>query len=352
MFGFWGGGGYDDFGFGGPDRRNWRDKSDAAIRRENQAKALFDAFFEKSKAPSTQFPLTQEVVPCHVHLTDPCWKTFKQYVDAKGCVAKRRQATPAERMASKETRKSKLWVVSVTIPVHPAQALEVKRQKEAKAKAAAEAKKKKQEAAAEQQRVRAEQRAAEEAALQVRIQKEYQTVLAAMGLGEGGTSSGTDDAKPNVLAHHAENTTSTQTTEEGAEKAAAAGGEENDESSPTKKRKLLTPLTAPRGRLLEHAQEEHVRRCRVIEQEIMAEKRNQQQQLLAALAEQMRAKKEHRLEEARAQRDRIQETIGELTRRWSSLIIGMCFGTPGDHYGTAHGRRKKLQCLFGYLPPQ
>jgi len=313
MFGFWGGGGYDDFGFdGGPDRRNWRDKSDAAIRRENQAKGLFDAFFEKAKAPSTQFPLTQELVPCRVHLTEPCWMTFKQYVAAKGCTAKRRQATPAERKASQETRKSKLWVVSVTIPVHPAQALEVKRQKEAKAKAAAEAKKKKQEAAAEEQRVRAEQRAAEEAALQVQIQKEYQTVLAAMGLGEGGTSSGTDDGKPNVLAHHAENTT-TQTTE-GAEKAAAGGGEENDEkASPTKKRKLLTPLTAPRDRLLEHAEQEHVRRCRVIEQEIMAEKCNQQQQLLAALAEQMRAQKERLLEEARAQRDRIQATIGEMT---------------------------------------
>ena len=42
-----------------------------------------------------------------VHLTQACWKTFKQFVIAKSCKAKRRVATPAEKRASGETRKGK-----------------------------------------------------------------------------------------------------------------------------------------------------------------------------------------------------------------------------------------------------
>jgi hypothetical protein len=139
--GFGGGCEYDHYG---PNRSNWREKSDAAVRRATQAKRLFDEFLEK-QGQETTFPVTQEVVPPAVHLTDACWKTFKKYVTSKGCTTKRREATREERIASKDSRNGKMYVISVTCPTNPS-LLEEQKQKDA---AALEEQKKKAAAAAE-----------------------------------------------------------------------------------------------------------------------------------------------------------------------------------------------------------
>eukprot|EP00985_Skeletonema_marinoi_P011299 scaffold5359_cov112-Skeletonema_marinoi.AAC.8 len=140
-------GDYD--GFGGPDRRCWADKSEAALRRERTADGKFDDFLKKCSAldmnDKSIFPLTEEVVDASTHLTEACWKTFRKRVENKGCKAKRRQATLEERVASGDHRKGKLYVISITCPVHPSKAKDEKLKKEA----AAAAKKKKAEEAAE-----------------------------------------------------------------------------------------------------------------------------------------------------------------------------------------------------------
>jgi hypothetical protein len=90
------------------------------------------------------FPITEEVVDANVHLTEACWTTFRKRVENKGCKAKRRVATVEERAATGDKRKGKMYVISITCPVHPSKALEDKAKKEA---AAVEKKKKAEEAA-------------------------------------------------------------------------------------------------------------------------------------------------------------------------------------------------------------
>ena len=96
------------------------------------------------------FPLTEEVVDASTHLTEACWKTFRKRVENKGCKAKRREATFAERLESGDKRKGKLYVISITCPVHPSKAKEDKEKKEA---AAAAKKKKAEETAARKARL-------------------------------------------------------------------------------------------------------------------------------------------------------------------------------------------------------
>ncbi len=98
------------------------------------------------------FPLTEEVVDASTHLTETCWKTFRKRVENKGCKAKRREATFAERLDSGDKRKGKLYVISITCPVHPSKAKEDKEKKEA---AAAAKKKKAEEVAARKTRLAA-----------------------------------------------------------------------------------------------------------------------------------------------------------------------------------------------------
>ena len=84
------------------------DKSAAASRREAAALQKFNLHLATlSAASDTVYPIVQDVVGADLHLTQPCWKTFKQHVVSKGCTCKRREATPAERSASGDHRKSK-----------------------------------------------------------------------------------------------------------------------------------------------------------------------------------------------------------------------------------------------------
>ena len=53
------------------------------------------------------------------HLTSACWTSFHRRVESKGCKAKRREATDAEKKDARHHRKGKAYVISVTMPVHP-----------------------------------------------------------------------------------------------------------------------------------------------------------------------------------------------------------------------------------------
>jgi len=295
MFGFWGGlGGYDDWG---PDRRNWRDKSDAARRRETQAIALFDAFLVECKT-ATSFPVTNEaLVPPQVHLTDACWKTFKNHVTDKGCTTKRREATHAERIASKEMRKGKLYVISATVPVHPDQAKEVMRNKKQKADAAAEAKKKRQEEAAEKKRLEEQRKAEEERALSLKVKQEYEDLIASMDANKA--------VPAGVLANHTAND----------DNAAATAEEDHDiKPSPTKKSKLSTvSITVPREHMLVHAENDQNARIRSIRSSIEQEKSKEQERLFGELEVRIQAKEDALVSEARAFCDCVKSKITELT---------------------------------------
>jgi hypothetical protein len=152
---------FSGYGFGGDDgvnRRNWADKSQAAIRREYQAKQLVDTFITEcnNTKQDVDFPLTQEaVVTADIHLTDACWKSFRKYVEAKGCQAKRREASYPERKGA--TRKGKMYVINIVVPAHPARAVEAAVLKKQQAEEAAE--KRREQAAALQ--VKKEQKAKE-----------------------------------------------------------------------------------------------------------------------------------------------------------------------------------------------
>ncbi|KAL3903521.1 MAG: hypothetical protein SGARI_005342 [Bacillariaceae sp.] len=109
----------DDCGF---SRSGWSEKSAAALRRERQADSLFDQFLKKcSELPldTSDFPITEEVVKANTHLTGSCYTSFRKRVELKGCRAKKREATIQERKESRDKRKGKLYVISITCPVHP-----------------------------------------------------------------------------------------------------------------------------------------------------------------------------------------------------------------------------------------
>jgi hypothetical protein len=162
------------------DRSQWRDKSDAALRREHQAKALFDAFLQEAESMTT-FPVTKDdLVPASIHLTAACWRSFKEYAVDKGCTAKRRVATMPERIATKDMRNGKMYVIAVTIPAHPSVAMDVALAKKTKDDAAIV--KKKEEAAAKAKK-KAEEAAPimmEKKALEVKAKQEFNALVRAM----------------------------------------------------------------------------------------------------------------------------------------------------------------------------
>lgn len=169
----------DDFGEDRVNRSDWRAKSDAAVRRQTEAIALFDKFLEE-KQKATIFPITEELVPSTTHLTEPCWHTFRRYVESKGCRAKRRLATGSEQEGAK--RKGKMYVVSVTVPVHPSHAVAVNEEKKQHAEQEAAKRKEKKEALAarkkaEEERLETKLRA-EEATRQAKIHQEYYALVA------------------------------------------------------------------------------------------------------------------------------------------------------------------------------
>jgi hypothetical protein len=285
-----GGGGFHSYGYddgdGGVDRRNWNDKSSAAIRRENQAKGLFDKFLEDAKKQSV-FPITQDVIPPNVHLTDACWKTFKKLVTDRGCTVKRRVATNAEREAllSKDRRNSKMYVISVTISVHPAQAAEARQAREAKAKETADKRAEKGRLAEEKRKAEAERKAKEESELKTKIEQEYAAVVASLA------DSNKESNKPAAL-------------QDRSNKKRDDENSKTDVKEPAKKRQK-TRITVPRERILQHAENVHRQQVSEIKRKIYEEKIQESQRL----NEQMTTKEEALLKEAKEYSDRIKESI-------------------------------------------
>lgn len=143
-------------------RMDWAEKSSAASRREDKAKSLLDKWI-LSCSEKTDFPIHEPaLVPAKVHLTTACWSTFRKYALSKGVQVGRRVATKEERIAAKDYRKGKLYVVWARLQVHPSQAVEFHEKKQAKAKETTERRKQKK-------REREEQKAHERFLKRIRL---------------------------------------------------------------------------------------------------------------------------------------------------------------------------------------
>ena len=165
---------YDEYYEGGRvNRSGWSDKSAAASRREAQAKQLLDTFLEQcAKLPPSSFPKTEEnLVTADIHLTNPCWSSFRKYALSKGCQVKRREASLTERRVTHDKRKGKMYVVSATLPVHPSQAVQAQKEKEEQAAVAAAKRK-------EREQKRAEEKKRQEQVKRRKIEDAYQKVVA------------------------------------------------------------------------------------------------------------------------------------------------------------------------------
>jgi hypothetical protein len=272
---FYGMGGHSFFDEG-PNRDGWSEKSEAAIRREKQAMALFDKFLEDSKTLSS-FPVTEVVVPPAVHLTGPCWQTFKRYVMKKGCTTKRREATRQEKLDSKDKRSSKLYVISVTVPVHPAQAMAALKEEQDKTAAAALKK-----------RQTEEREALEERELQAKIKVEYSAIVASLS----------------VLNEPSNGTSSSSSQEENLKKRKI---EETvpliDESSSN------VTITVPRQHMLAHADSMHRSSIREITAQVQADKALEREQVLKTLNLKWQSKEEELVQEAARHVARIKDSI-------------------------------------------
>lgn len=263
---------FDMFGFhdpwDGPDRSYWNEKSEAAMRRETQAIGMFNSHLQRLKPfEKSAFPVTADLIPCTLHLTGPCWQTFKAYVMKAGCSAKRREATPEERAKIKKT--SKVYVISVTVPTHPDDLQEAARSKKEADAAAAEEKKRKQKLKEEKERL-----------LQIKTAEEYTTIL--------------DLLKENTTA----STTSLLT------------DQTNMVEAGSKKRKAdssleTTSVTVPRARLLKYADDMHTKQKYMIDQDLAKERRK----LIAEVDRRMAERKKSLIEEAEEKLKLIKDTI-------------------------------------------
>jgi hypothetical protein len=287
----------------GVDRRDWKDKSDAATRREHQAMQLFEKCLEESKSSPT-FPVTSEgVVPPNVHLTDACWKTFRKHVAANGCTAKRREATQAEKnaLSPKDRRNGKMYVISVVVPVHPTQALGALQEKQLKAKQAAEKKVEKAKQAAEKSKQEAERKAEQEGQLQTTMKQEYASAVS--WLDENGNDND-NEKKPAAVCLKDDNKNNKRENDD------TTADDDDVKESPKKRLKLkLKAITVPRERILQHAEEESRKRMSNMRYEMGKEKREERDKLLAVFDTKWLAKEAAKVEEERQYCDRIKHTI-------------------------------------------
>ena len=119
----------DDFNEDGFDeysrkrkRSKSKKKSEAAEKQEKAAIAAFDAQKKSTEIQvakvcsqgDAQTNVTVQLLKPSEHLTGLCWSTFAKYVkQSPGWTAKRREATSAEKVEHKETRKHKCYFVDV-----------------------------------------------------------------------------------------------------------------------------------------------------------------------------------------------------------------------------------------------
>eukprot|EP00854_Cymbomonas_tetramitiformis_P017172 gene17172-20423_t len=272
------------FGFGSAwdgdrvDRGTWAAKSAAAERREEEAKQLFNAFLIRCHS-LTDFPVTEEVVPAKVHLTEASWKDFRKHVIANGCSCKRRQADRSEKEATGDKRQGKMYFIAITVPVHPARAVEVQAANKNKAAAAQAVRKEREAKAAE---VKAEQEAERTAAMQT----QYEAIVA----------QNKRQAEAGAGASASEGTTPIS------KRMREAGGEALRSAAPTvagggKGAAGAVDAVA----MIQHVEAQYQEDLKRIEATIQAERR----QLLGALEE----KKQQQEAAAREERDRVKAVI-------------------------------------------
>ena len=119
----------------------------------------------------TTFPVeNKELVPASVHLTGPCWLSFRKYAIAKGVQIGRREATPAERAATGDKRKGKLYVIWAKLPVRPSEAVAHAEEKQKKSQEAAQKRK-------EQERKRQEEQKRKDRAKRRKVISAYETIV-------------------------------------------------------------------------------------------------------------------------------------------------------------------------------
>lgn len=167
---------FSGFGYdadeGRVDRTCWAEKSEAAIQRENQAKRRLDDWIQTcSQLQQHNFPVSlPDLVPAGIHLTKPCWLSFRKYATSKGVQVCRREATPQERADSGDKRKGKLYVVWSKLPVHPIKAVMHAEFKKKEAEAASRKRK-------ERQHEREEERKRAEEVKRQKVMSAYQHIV-------------------------------------------------------------------------------------------------------------------------------------------------------------------------------
>jgi hypothetical protein len=304
------------------DRSDWRDKSDAALRREHQAKELLDGFLQEAESMTT-FPVTKDdLVPASIHLTFECWKSFKEYAVEKGCTTKRRVATMPERIATKDQRKGKMYVIAVTIPAHPSVAKDVALAKKIKDDAANV--KKKKDMAARLAHIMTEKQALEDKAKQ-----EFNALVRAM---EGNNNSKEEEKngvspQPDLVTL---SSSSPRTTTNGGSIKSMVDQHPPNLVSPTagsssnnnnKKRKQpdeaeeesTVSITVPRLMILCQAKADRDWRLSEVARSMEQEKRQKIRAFQLKLDETMQAKSQVLVKETEAFCDRVMEKIIALT---------------------------------------
>jgi len=89
-------------------------KSQAAMRREQQAKDAFTAHRQQCTHFDLLTKTTTQLLAPSCHLTTACYPSFRQFVaESPGWRARRRVATAAEKAAHGETRKAKCYFIDV-----------------------------------------------------------------------------------------------------------------------------------------------------------------------------------------------------------------------------------------------
>ena len=92
----------------GIDRSRWNSASKTALERFESAKKSFENYMNDLNITKNDWALVN--LPNN-HLTDYCWKQFREFVERNGYKARRRTASKEEKDSYKETRKGKVYFI-------------------------------------------------------------------------------------------------------------------------------------------------------------------------------------------------------------------------------------------------
>ncbi len=293
---------YDPYMYGnysrGPNRRDWAEKSQAALDRERQAKEIFRNKFLPQAKQATSFPFTVTgLIEPDLHLTSPCWRDFKKEVVKHGCTTKRRVVTPTEiaYMHKSKVRKGKMYWIDVTIASHPDRIIQDMKEKKERAEDAKRKKEEKAKKLAEERRLKMEEEKKKEAAIKLLVDTEYEEVVKII---HGDTSPvnkkrSLQDTEPSTGPEQSK--------------------EEDALHSPVKRLKASASttisITAPIPRLLRKADSKHSESVSQIKEQIRKEKRDEEKKILDTLHQKMKVEEEKRIKEAEDYRDAIKNAI-------------------------------------------